>query len=195
MQDLAHYQNHLQPCAFTGIILMFSSVPRIIQTNKLACLVRDALCLEYIRVVVPLIAVIGVQLVARYYAMTISNKSTHSSLKLFFENLYEELCNHQVDETFFSLTSPAFKSVSDKLFQEEQKNYEIDIVKAVKEMAESHINDCITLAQIMLPHLGEVFRSQRGKCYDFGDIEEEYPVFEQCDNIDQTPVHNLQMER
>ena len=118
MQDLAHYQNHLQPCAFTGIILMFSSVPRIIQTNKLACLVRDALCLEYIRVVVPLIAVIGVQLVARYYAMTISNKSTHSSLKLFFENLYEELCNHQVNETFFSLTSPDFKSVSDKLFQE-----------------------------------------------------------------------------
>ena len=158
-------------------------------------MVRDALCLEYIRVVVPLITVIGVQLVARYYAMTISNKSTHSSLKLFFENLYEELCNHQVDETFFSLTSPAFKSVSDKLFQEVQKNYEIDIVKAVKKMAESHINDCITLAQIMLPHLGEVFRSQRGKCYDFGDIEEEYPVFEQCDNIDQTPVHNLQMER
>ena len=127
--------------------------------------------------------------------MTISNKSTHSSLKLFFENLYEELCNHQVNETFFSLTSPDFKSVSDKLFQEVQKNYGIDVVKAVKEMAESQINDCITLAQIMLPHLGEVFRSQRGKCYDFGDIEEEYPVFEQCDNIDQTPVHNLQMER
>ena len=47
----------------------------------------------------------------------------------------------------------------------------------------------------MLPHLGEVFRSQRGKYYGFGDIEEEYHVFEQCDNIDQTPVYNLQMER
>ena len=46
--------------------------------------------------------------------MTISNKSTHSSLKLFFENLYEELCNHQVDETFVGPTSPAFESVPDK---------------------------------------------------------------------------------
>ena len=123
-------------------------------TNKLACLVRDALCLEYIRVVVAGIAVIDVQLIAPYHAMTVSNKSTHSSLKLFFENLYEELCNHQVDETFFSLTSPAFKSVSDKLFTEVQENYGLDVVKAVREMAESHMNDYITLAQIILSHLG-----------------------------------------
>ena len=65
-------------------------------TSKLACLVRDALCLEYITTAVALIVVIGVQLIALYHAMTISNKSTHSSLKLFFENLYNELCNHQV---------------------------------------------------------------------------------------------------
>ena len=127
--------------------------------------------------------------------MSISNKSTHNSLKLFFENLNEELFKHQVDEIFFSLTSPAFISLSDKLFTEVQKNHVLDVVKAIKEMAESHMNDCITLAQIMLPHLREVLRSQRGKYYGFGDIEEEYRVFEQCDNIDQTPVYNLQMER
>ena len=86
------------------------------------CLVRDALSLEYIRVVVAVIAVIGIQLIAPYHAMTIANKSTHSSLKLFFENLYKELCNHQVHETFFSLTSPVYKSVSDKLFTEVQKS-------------------------------------------------------------------------
>ena len=85
--------------------------------------------------------------------------------------------------------------MSDKLFTEVQKNYGLDVVKVVKEMAESHMNDCITLAQIILPHLEEVLRSQRGKCYGFGDIEEECPVFEQCDSIDQTPVHKLQMER
>ena len=58
-------------------------------TNKLACLVRDALWLEYIRVVVAVTAVIGVQLISPYHVMTISNKSAHSSLQLFFENLYE----------------------------------------------------------------------------------------------------------
>ena len=110
--------------------------------------------MEYIRVDAAVIAVIGVELIAPYCAMTISNKSTHSSLKLFFENLYEELCNHQVDETFFSLASPAFKSVSDKLFTEAQKNYGLDVVKAVKEIAESHMNDCITLAQLCFHILG-----------------------------------------
>ena len=85
--------------------------------------------MEYIRVVVALITVIGVQLSAPYRAMTISNKSTHSSLKLYFENLYEELCNHLVDKSF---TSPAFKSVSEKLFTDVQKNYGLDVVKAVK---------------------------------------------------------------
>ena len=57
-------------------------------TNKLACLVRDALCLEYIRVVVAVIAVTGVQLIASYHAMTISNKSRHSSLNLFENKNY-----------------------------------------------------------------------------------------------------------
>ena len=46
-------------------------------------------------------------------------------------------------------------------------------MKAVKEMAESHMNDWIYLAQIVLPHLGEGLRTQRGKYYGFGDIEEE----------------------
>ena len=63
-------------------------------TNELACLLRDALCLEYIRVVVAVIAAVGVQLIAPYHAVIISSKSTHSSLKLFFEYLYEELFNH-----------------------------------------------------------------------------------------------------
>ena len=44
-------------------------------------------------------------------------------------------------------------------------------MKAVNEMAVSHMNDCITLAQIMLQHLGEVLRSQRRNYYGFGDIK------------------------
>ena len=61
-------------------------------------------------------------------------------------------------------------------------------------MAESHMNDCITLAQIMFPRVGKILRSQRGKYYGLGDTEE-YPLFEQCNNIDQKPVHNLRMKR
>ena len=39
-------------------------------TSKPVCMVRDALCLEYIRVAVAVIVVIGVQLIAPYHAMT-----------------------------------------------------------------------------------------------------------------------------
>ena len=67
------------------------------------------------------VTVIGVQLIGPDREVIISNKSTNSSLKLFFENLYEELCNHQVDETLFGLTSPDFKLVSEKLLTEVQK--------------------------------------------------------------------------
>ena len=85
--------------------------------------------MEYVRVVVALITVIGVQLSAPYRAMTISNKSTHSSLTLYFENLYEELCIHLVDKV---LLHQLLKSVSEKLLTEVQKNYGLDVVKAVK---------------------------------------------------------------
>ena len=42
-------------------------------TNKFSCLVRDALCLKYIRFVGAMIAVTGVQLIAPIHAMAISN--------------------------------------------------------------------------------------------------------------------------
>ena len=53
-------------------------------TNKLACLVRDALNLDYVKVV---IVVIGVHLVSPYHAMTISQNATHKHLKVFYETL------------------------------------------------------------------------------------------------------------
>ena len=66
---------------------------------------------------------------------------------------------------------------------------------SVKIIDSSHLGECITLANKMTTQLGEVLARQRGKYYGFGDYPREYPVFDQCDNIDKTPVHNLQMER
>ena len=47
----------------------------------------------------------------------------------------------------------------------------------------------------MIPELANVLASQHRKHYNFGDYPKEYLVFDQCGNIDNTPVHNLQMER
>ena len=51
-------------------------------TNKLACLVRDALNLDYVKVVIVVMAAIGVHLVSPYHAMTISQNATHKRLKV-----------------------------------------------------------------------------------------------------------------
>ena len=122
-------------------------------TNKFACMVRDTLCLEYIKVVVAVIAVIGVQLIAPYHAITISNKSTNYFLKFYMKNY---------------ATIKLLKLSS--ILPHQPLNQ--------CQTAESHMNDCITPAQIMLPHLEKFLRSQKGKYYGFGDIEEECPVFE-----------------
>ena len=56
--------------------------------------------------------------------------------------------------------------------------------------------DVIKLTNLMLPHLQKVLARQRR---DYGIDEEsfprEYPVEEQATNIDDTPVHNIGMER
>lgn len=77
-------------------------------TNKLACLVRDALSLKYIKIVAAVVAIIGVQLVTPFHALTISKGATHSKLKERFKSLYEELLANDVTEDFFQLESPAF---------------------------------------------------------------------------------------
>ena len=164
-------------------------------TNKLACLVRDALNLDYVKVVVAVVAAIGVHLISPYHAMTIHKDATHSSLQVSLKTLYNDLIDHEVNEDFFKFDAPEFESVSQQLFDNVKKEYKMDVLNSVGEMARSHLDDCIKLANKMIPQIADVLAMQRGKYYDFGDYPREYHVFDQCDNIDNTPVHNLQMER
>ena len=164
-------------------------------TNKLACLVRDALSLEYVKVVVSVVAIVGMQIITPYHAMTISKTATHSKLKVMFESLYEELTSKEINCDFFQLEQPAFSVVSQSLFKDVKENYGIDVVQSVKKITNIHMTDCISLAAKILPELASVLSMQRGKYYNFGEFATEYHVFDQCENIDLTPVHNLQMER
>lgn len=164
-------------------------------TNKLACLARDALSLEYVKVVVAVVAILGIQIITPYHAMTISKTATHSKLKVMFETLYTEMSSLVVNEDFFKLEEPIFSVVSKNLFKSVKENYGIDVIQSVKDIANMHINDCVLLASKILPELSLVLAMQRGKYYDFGEFATEYHVFNQCENIDLTPVHNLQMER
>jgi len=164
-------------------------------TNKLACLVRDALELEYIKIVAAVIAIIGIQLVTPFHAITISKGATHSSLKEKFVSLHHELKRNDVSEQFFNLDSPAFSCFNEEMFQDVKANYGLHVVDCVKQCAQSHLNECIALTRKILPEMANVLAMQRGKYYGFGDHQQEYPVFDQCEDIDKTPVHNLEMER
>lgn len=164
-------------------------------TNKLACLVRDALSLEYIKVVISVIAAFGLHLVAPFHAMTISCKATHSSLKEFFSLLHDDLKSLQINEEFLKLEHPVFKAVSQSLFDAAKKSYKSEVVHGITEMASLHINECISLANRFMPEMADVLAMQRGKFYDFGEYKKEFPIFEQASNIDMTPVNNLEMER
>ncbi len=93
-------------------------------TNKLACLVGDAMQLEYIKVIIAVVASLGVHLIAPFHVMTISSHSVHSSLKEFFTELYDELQNHQIIPDFFSLDKPAF-CIPQKLFDGVKEDYNL----------------------------------------------------------------------
>ena len=169
-------------------------------TNKLACLVRDSLNLEYIKVVVAVVACMGIHLVSPYHAKTISIDTTHSTLKEFLTSLYTSLNNHVITQSFFELDHPELSGVSQDLFDAVKKQYTPDVVAAVKKTAQSFPDDCMKLSQAMLPQMAKTLGRQRGRQYGFGEgaNDPEFPVFEQITgdgDIDSTPINNLEQER
>ena len=167
-------------------------------TNKLACLCRDALKLDYIKVICAVVASMGLHLIEPFHAKTISSRENHTSLKEFFTTLHHSLNNHRVTDEFFQFNVPQLHPVSPRLFEQVQSSYGAEVVASVKLASSEYMLDCIELAQAVLPPLADVLARQRGKYYGFGDYPEEYPVFEQVSgggDIDNTPVNNLEMER
>ena len=146
-------------------------------TNRLACLVRDFLKVEYIDIAFAVFATFGIQLIEPFFVNTVEVSATHSSLK------------------FFQLSMPWFEVVRPTLLKGVMESYNKDVVKAVQNLAEKHMEQCIELANLMMPELRMVLARQR-RDYNLSDeFEAEYPVEQQASNSDDTPVHNIGMER
>ena len=101
-------------------------------TNKLACLVRDALSLDYVKVVIAVLAAFGVHLVSPYHAITIVKTTTHTSEEVFLKSLYADLISHNIGEDFFKFEAPEFHAVSQNLFDNVKKEYKDDVLDSVK---------------------------------------------------------------
>ena len=78
-----------------------SDNPQIL--NKLSCLARELLELPYLKTVYLVFAAYGVQLIEPFYASTIEKTATHSSLKKFYQELYDGL-DKPVDSSFFDFS-------------------------------------------------------------------------------------------
>ena len=158
-------------------------------------MVRELLELPYLKVVLVVFACLGVHLVEPFYARTIEKNATHSQLKEFYIGLHTSL-GQPVSDEFTQFTKPEYPGVSDELFTGEQKKYKKEVLNSVSDLAEEHIEEVKKLTNLMLPHLQTVLARQRK---DYGIDEEtfpmEYPVSDQATKIDETPVHNIGMER
>ena len=165
-------------------------------TNRLACIVRGFLEVEYLKPAFCVFAAFGVQLVEPFYSTTISKGETHSDLQIFYQTLHDQL-GRNITPEFFTLQSPLFDCVSPDLFEGVKKSYNIkfNVVSSVATMSSKYLDDCLKLANLILPELKTVLGRQRR---DYGISEQfpaQYPIQEQASNVDDTPVTNIAMER
>ena len=151
--------------------------------------------LPYLKVVLVVFACLGVHMVEPFYARTIKKGATHSELKVFYKALHDSL-DHHPSENLYTFAGPEFDGVSIELFAAVKESYGGKVLTAVTDMAEEHKEEVIKLTMLMLPELKIVLARQRR---DYGIDEESYPaqfpIEQQAENIDDTPVHNIGMER
>ena len=163
--------------------------------NRLACLVREVMVLPYIKPVFVVWAAIGIHLVEPFYARTIQEGATHSSLKKFFKVLYQSMAR-PITSTFFLLQEPLLDGVGSNMFEAVKKNYGLEVVDSVVQIAKEYMEEAKMVANLSMVELRIVLARQRR---DYGIDEEmfpaDFPVLEQAVNIDDTPVTNVGMER
>ena len=163
-------------------------------TNRLACLVRDMLKVDYLDVAFSVFAALGIQLIEPFLAYTTSSVATHSNLKDFYQSLHDRM-DSPVTEEFFQFNNPWFTCVSANMFEKIQNSYNSKVVEVVKNKSLENIDECVMLANLIMPELKTVLGRQRRDYGLSSNFPEEYPVNQQASNIDDTPVHNLGMER
>ena len=166
--------------------------------NRLACLAREVLALPYLKPVLATLALLGIYLVEPFYARTIEKGPKHSNLKKCYKDLHRTMVpvKEEEQEEYTSCTKPYLEGVSMELFSGVKSTYGMEVVETVVDVANECKSEVVNLTNLMMPELKIVLVRQRR---DYGIDEEsfpvEYPVEEQASNVDDTPVHNIGMER
>jgi hypothetical protein len=162
--------------------------------NRLACLVRDIYEQEYAKLAMAVVAVFGLQLVEPFHAITISKKSTHNSLQIFFKDLYRKM-SEPITSDFFLLEDAYYPGIKKELFEDVKKGYKEHVVDHIKNYVKEFQDEAIKLANYFQPDLQTTLARQRRDYGVSDEFEAEHPV----DNLSEqarenAPVHNLAME-
>ena len=100
-------------------------------SNKLACAVRELLNLPYLKVIFCAFASLGIHLIEPFYARTIQQGATHTSLQRFYKDLYSCLCNQHITAEFLTFEHPAFSGISQNLLNGVKDSYGSYVMQSV----------------------------------------------------------------
>ena len=160
--------------------------------NRLACFARSMENIPYFKIALTVFGAYGIHLIEPFNATMFSKQTTHTFLIEFYANLMKKF-ELNLDENFFVFNENAF-DFPQQLFHGCKLKYHEDVVGSVFKEAKAHMDDCIKLANFVLPMIKNTVISQRGSEYGFCSKPSDFPVLEQAKNIDDVPQNNLHME-
>ena len=117
-------------------------------TNRLACIVRCFLDLDFLKVVYCAGALIRLHLVEPFLSLTMAADSTYTKIIPAFQQLYQELLDTDA-YTLLNVDEPAFKFVSTEIFK--HARYDEETCDAIVKVAASFRPQVIKLLEVILP--------------------------------------------
>lgn len=165
-------------------------------TNQLACIVRNFLDIEILKVMFCVGALVGLHLVGPFLSLTTSKATTYSTLIPAFKQLHVDLQTTN-PALLLDISTPAFKFISRERFL--STRYDNDICASLSDTIEKYRPHIIGVLGPLLPALAKGFENQKGKLFGFGeegrgDSPHQLESMDQ-EKLEQAPIHNLDAER
>jgi len=163
-------------------------------TNQLACIVRCFIDLEFLKILYCVGALIGLHLVEPFLSLTTSSNTNYSKLIPAFQELHCDLTKTDPSD-LLNVDKPAFKFVSQERFN--QTKYDEDICIAISKTSSQFQDQVVKVLSMLLPHLAEGFRNQKGDIFGFGEKGTTEYSLSTMDSakLDEAPIHTLTAER
>ena len=86
----------------------------------------------------------------------------HDDIRKFLTDMNNDMRNRVVAADFFHLNGPVVGNITRAIFDSVLKEYNAEVVISIHNLSQNYMNDCIILAQKILPKFAESNVGQRG---------------------------------